>query len=118
MRLRAGIVTTADALLDQDVFAGAGNIIKNEVLHRIRVHPESPVGRLPQVAGQGRTPRVLVRDLPAALLIAGQRIHQRRGRLALEHQPAVDLFLEHRPQPLGDPPAGGVVRKHHQLQPQ
>lgn len=37
----------ADALLDQDVFAGSGNIIKNEVLHRIRVHPESRVGALP-----------------------------------------------------------------------
>ena len=37
----------ADALLDQDVFAGVGNIIKNEVLHRIRVHPESRVGALP-----------------------------------------------------------------------
>ena len=35
-----------DALLDQDVFAGAGNIIKNEVLWRIRVHPESEVGAL------------------------------------------------------------------------
>ena len=30
-----------DALLDQDVFAGVGNIIKNEVLFRIRVHPLS-----------------------------------------------------------------------------
>jgi len=37
----------ADALLDQEIFSGVGNIIKNEVLHRIRVHPESPVGRLP-----------------------------------------------------------------------
>ncbi|MBB3804233.1 MULTISPECIES: DNA-formamidopyrimidine glycosylase family protein [Xanthomonas] len=37
----------ADALLDQTVFAGVGNIIKNEVLHRIRVHPESEVGALP-----------------------------------------------------------------------
>ncbi|MDQ3206841.1 MAG: endonuclease [Pseudomonadota bacterium] len=36
----------ADALLDQDVFAGVGNIIKNEVLHRIRLHPESTVGSL------------------------------------------------------------------------
>ena len=35
-----------DALLDQTVFAGAGNIIKNEVLHRIRVHPESTIGAL------------------------------------------------------------------------
>jgi endonuclease VIII len=37
----------ADALLDQAVFAGVGNIIKNEVLHRIRVHPESRIGALP-----------------------------------------------------------------------
>jgi endonuclease-8 len=37
----------ADALLDQGVFSGVGNIIKNEVLHRIRVHPESTIGALP-----------------------------------------------------------------------
>lgn len=37
----------ADALLDQNVFAGVGNIIKNEVLHRIGVHPLSTVGALP-----------------------------------------------------------------------
>jgi endonuclease-8 len=37
----------ADALLDQEIFAGVGNIIKNEVLFRIRVHPESRVGALP-----------------------------------------------------------------------
>lgn len=36
-----------DALLNQDIFAGVGNIIKNEVLFRIRVHPESKVGALP-----------------------------------------------------------------------
>jgi endonuclease-8 len=36
-----------DALLEQDIFAGVGNIIKNEVLYRIRVHPESRVGKLP-----------------------------------------------------------------------
>ena len=36
-----------DALLDQDVFAGVGNIIKNEVLFRIRVSPLSTVGALP-----------------------------------------------------------------------
>ncbi len=38
-----------DALLDQDVFAGVGNIIKNEVLFRVRVHPLSTVGALPAV---------------------------------------------------------------------
>ncbi len=36
-----------DVLLDQGVFAGVGNIIKNEVLFRIAVHPESRVGDLP-----------------------------------------------------------------------
>jgi len=36
-----------DALLSQEIFAGVGNIIKNEVLFRIRVHPESLVGALP-----------------------------------------------------------------------
>jgi endonuclease-8 len=35
-----------DALLDQDIFAGSGNIIKNEVLFRVRVHPLSHVGAL------------------------------------------------------------------------
>lgn len=36
-----------DALLDQNIFAGVGNIIKNEVCFRILVHPESEVGALP-----------------------------------------------------------------------
>ncbi len=40
-------VLVADALLDQDVFAGVGNIIKNEVLFRIRLHPETTIGALP-----------------------------------------------------------------------
>jgi endonuclease-8 len=35
-----------DALLDQQIFSGVGNIIKNEVLFRIRVHPLSTVGAL------------------------------------------------------------------------
>ncbi|RPD43838.1 DNA-formamidopyrimidine glycosylase family protein [Paracnuella aquatica] len=36
-----------DLLLDQQVFSGVGNIIKNEVLHRIGVHPESKIGSMP-----------------------------------------------------------------------
>ncbi|MBD8544589.1 endonuclease [Oxalobacteraceae sp. CFBP 8761] len=36
-----------DALLDQEIFSGVGNIIKNEVLFRIRVHPLSTMGALP-----------------------------------------------------------------------
>lgn len=37
----------ADALLDQTIFSGVGNIIKNEVLFRTKVHPASLVGALP-----------------------------------------------------------------------
>ena len=36
-----------DALLDQNIFAGVGNIIKNEVLYRIKVQPEARIGDLP-----------------------------------------------------------------------
>ncbi len=36
-----------DALLDQNIFSGVGNIIKNEVLYRCRIHPESLVGKIP-----------------------------------------------------------------------
>jgi len=48
-----------DALLNQDIFAGVGNIIKNEVLFRIKVHPLSQVGAMPakklkEMAGEAR----------------------------------------------------------------
>jgi endonuclease-8 len=36
-----------DALLNQDIFSGVGNIIKNEVLYRIHLHPETLLGNLP-----------------------------------------------------------------------
>ena len=36
-----------DALLDQKIFAGSGNIIKNEVLFRTKIHPKSKAGALP-----------------------------------------------------------------------
>lgn len=36
-----------DALLNQEIFSGVGNIIKNEVLFRIKIHPESLLGKLP-----------------------------------------------------------------------
>lgn len=38
-----------DLLLDQDIFAGVGNIIKNEVLYRTRVHPKNRFGDLPEI---------------------------------------------------------------------
>ncbi|AWI26270.1 DNA-formamidopyrimidine glycosylase family protein [Flavobacterium pallidum] len=36
-----------DSLLEQDIFSGVGNIIKNEVLYRLKVHPESLTGSIP-----------------------------------------------------------------------
>ena len=36
-----------DTLLDQDIFAGVGNIIKNEVLYRIKLHPENLIEDIP-----------------------------------------------------------------------
>lgn len=40
-------VLVCDALLDQHIFSGVGNIIKNEVLYRLQIHPLSEVGALP-----------------------------------------------------------------------
>jgi len=36
-----------DALLDQNIFTGVGNIIKNEVLFRTKIHPESKIENIP-----------------------------------------------------------------------
>lgn len=36
-----------DALLDQQIFSGVGNIIKNEILYRTKVHTYNTVGDIP-----------------------------------------------------------------------
>lgn len=36
-----------DALMDQQIFSGVGNIIKNEVLFRTHIHPLSVVSKMP-----------------------------------------------------------------------
>jgi endonuclease-8 len=36
-----------DVLLNQEIFSGVGNIIKNEVLFLTKIHPESIIGALP-----------------------------------------------------------------------
>lgn len=46
LKAKPGLMA-CDALLDQQIFSGVGNIIKNEVLFRIKVHPESDVTKLP-----------------------------------------------------------------------
>jgi endonuclease-8 len=37
-----------DALLDQNIFSGVGNIIKTEVLFLVKVHPETLIKNLPE----------------------------------------------------------------------
>jgi endonuclease VIII len=37
-----------DLFLDQSIFAGSGNIVKNEVLFNLRKHPSTPLGDIPQ----------------------------------------------------------------------
>lgn len=44
---KRGTTMICDALLEQDIFSGVGNIIKNEVLYRVRIHPESMVKDIP-----------------------------------------------------------------------
>ena len=36
-----------DVLLDQKIFSGVGNIIRNEAMFRARIHPQSMVGAIP-----------------------------------------------------------------------
>ena len=38
-----------DALLDQQIFSGVGNIIKNEVLYRVKLHPENIINCIPRL---------------------------------------------------------------------
>ncbi|MCW3128376.1 MAG: glycosylase/AP lyase, DNA-binding [Bacteroidetes bacterium] len=42
-----------DALMDQKIFSGSGNIIKNEVLYRSRIHPESRISKIPDTKLRG-----------------------------------------------------------------
>ncbi len=70
-------VQVCDALLDQSVFSGVGNIIKNEVLFRIGVHPGSRVGSLP--------PRVLSRLIQEARDYSFDFLHWKRGHELKKH---------------------------------
>ena len=74
-----------DALLDQTIFAGVGNIIKNEVLFRIRVHPLSTVGalstyKLRQLVEQARVYAFEFLTWRKAHVLARQWLVHNRGR--------------------------------------
>jgi len=60
-----------DVLMDQTIFAGLGNVIKNESLFALRIAPESRMGGLP-----ARSRRPLVKDI---LDQAELFLHERRA---------------------------------------
>ena len=66
-----------DALLDQDIFAGVGNIMKNEVLYRVGVHPLSTLGALP--------PRKLGELVRQARLYAFEFLEWKRAFVLRKH---------------------------------
>jgi len=66
-----------DALLDQNVFAGVGNIIKNEVLYRTRIHPLSVVG--------GLSPRKLRELVEQARVYAFEFLAWKKAHVLRQH---------------------------------
>jgi len=53
-------VLVCDALLNQEIFAGSGNIIKNETLFRSKIHPLSKLGKLPSTVKKRMVNEVVV----------------------------------------------------------
>ncbi len=70
-----------DALLDQTVFAGVGNAIKNEALWACRLHPEATLASV-----STQVLRALVDDTVAqSLLFLEERRHSGEGRYPWTH---------------------------------
>jgi endonuclease-8 len=81
-----------DALLDQDVFAGVGNIIKNEVLYRVRINPLSTVGALParklrELVEQARIYAFEFLDWKKAFVLRQHWLVHNRSRCPRHHIP-------------------------------
>jgi endonuclease-8 len=66
-----------DALMDQQIFSGVGNIIKNEVLFRSRVHPESVVAAMP--------PQKIKEIITEAILYSFEFLDQRKEGTLKRH---------------------------------
>ncbi|RFZ95072.1 endonuclease [Mucilaginibacter conchicola] len=60
-----------DALMDQHIFSGVGNIIKNEALFNARIHPESLIAALP--------PKKLREMIKEAVKYAFQFLEQKKA---------------------------------------
>ena len=73
-----GDVLITDLLLDQAIFSGVGNIIKNEVLFRVMVHPLSVAGKIPAARR-----RLLLKDVVdfCFLFLAWRKVNQLKQHL-------------------------------------
>jgi endonuclease-8 len=90
-----------DALLDQDVFAGVGNIIKNEVLYLCKVHPLSRVGDLSarkanQIVAQARAYSFRFLDWKKAHVLRKHWLVHNRSECPLHHIPLSRGYLGQR----------------------
>lgn len=74
----------ADVLLDQDIFAGVGNMIKNEVLSLVRIRPDALVKNLPiakrtEIITQTRTfSQQFLRWKRQFELVENLKVHQKK----------------------------------------
>jgi endonuclease-8 len=90
-----------DALLDQDVFAGVGNIIKNEVLYLCKVHPLSLVGDLParkanEIVAQARAYSFRFLDWKKAHVLRKHWLVHNKGQCPVHQIPLSRGYLGHR----------------------
>lgn len=90
-----------DALLDQDVFAGVGNIIKNEVLYLCKVHPLSLVGDLParkanEIVAQARAYSFRFLDWKKAHMLRKHWLVHNKGQCPVHRIPLSRGYLGHR----------------------
>ena len=66
-----------DALMNQQIFSGVGNIVKNEVLFRSRIHPESLVAAMP--------PKKVKEMIAEAILYSFEFLEQRKEGTLKRH---------------------------------